>query len=1213
MSIQEADRALILKVKEVLSREDTVLFIGAGLSLWSGLPNWTQLLEKLADFIERQGYSSSLVKKELEAKDLLQAASYGVDQLTSSQFGQFIREACLVSTATPHEIHRKVVNLGPRSFITTNYDRLIEDSLSKWCPDQFFQTVSNKQLTETADIVQARATNFIFKPHGDVGDVDSIILSREQYRILYSERKHILQALETLLVSRPVVFIGFGLRDLDFFYVKDLLANTYKGGTIDHYAIIADVSDQERTYWRKNYGIHLLPYNTIEKPGGGRVHTPLLNLLDELLSHPTEARTEEDAPSLLSENELTANQILAVARYAARLLSLYTVKADLELPLQVSINRDRRHREWGTEARFNGAPVEKFLNSFGENALLIGNPGAGKTYAFKKVSSLLAQQLQDACLNDSLSLPQLTLPIYIDLKLYKGNVWQLAEQALPREIPLEVLTKQKIVRFFLDSFNEMPREHFESGDFEKDFSDFIARANSCPIIIGSRTDEGLQKFSLPVFRVDEINSRFIKEYLDEQGKILEGRFESEVVRLLQKPLFFKLYLEGRVNISGEVHPHQVYSSLFQKLSSDFESRFKIDASIESVLAPIAYGAIEEGRETLGLTELQSQLKYSFQHVNLSGIGEAEFINWLISREILIPASGQRLMFFHQSVTEYLAALELAKLFKVTPQVLEKSLRFTRWDQTLFLTLGFLDEEESRNFIQNILDTDLSLAVRAAKFVEYSRDLVVSEILQRTNVKIAESRGPHVGYLMTDLPVSTIHIGILKELMKQHSLIGGAAVRLLATIPSGITKAELIKELLHNLDDFNYCREIGTTLSDLLDAEDIESLVSELKKIENEDVRTRDALSVGLESALSRMETAVVLRSFLPWQELNYIQLAVLCGFLRNRSDDIALSASIDMVVGKVSKAIFSLYTQITHPNKNTSVNPNLFTRELIDALRQMLLDEESGRWALEAIRSLLAQRPDLSSFIEDAANQSAGVAKLALLYSMPGEDSAFWDEMSKLSALDSSRVNAEPLFLLEAIDDVMWNGREAILVSLLKKRNPDLARHILESFISPSAHKIAVSTELIEPISFWLDWIQEKPLANPAENLMFCDRLGRFLTSYTSTDTNQLFVDEFNKESTPYRNLLSTYLLPRLADLTTERLSESAIQYLLSSLSRPMNWWDFTFGGAQLLGGVATESFVQERLIPLLTIESEPLRSNLREILKIAGRQHRRRYVTDDA
>ena len=109
-----------------------------------------------------------------------------------------------------------------------------------------------------------------------------MILSREQYRTLYGEKARVLEAEKTLLVSRPVVFLGFGLRDPDFIYLKDILSNLYKGAARDHFAIVADVVEAERTYWRQNFGIHLVSYETVPDADGHRDHAPLMALLDDL-------------------------------------------------------------------------------------------------------------------------------------------------------------------------------------------------------------------------------------------------------------------------------------------------------------------------------------------------------------------------------------------------------------------------------------------------------------------------------------------------------------------------------------------------------------------------------------------------------------------------------------------------------------------------------------------------------------------------------------------------------------------------------------------------------------------------------------------------------------------------------------------------------------------------------------------------------------------
>lgn len=1211
MAIPATDKPLLARVKEVLSREDTVLFIGAGLSRWSNLPDWTQLLEELAGFIEQQGYSSDLVRRELAGNDLLQAANYGVDQLTPPQFGQFIRQACRVGVATPHEIHRKVVTLGPRSFITTNYDRLIEDSLNKWYSDQFFQVVSNKQLPETADIVQARAKYFIFKPHGDVGDVDSIILSREQYRILYTDRRHILKALETLLVSRPVVFIGFGLRDIDFFYVKDLLASTYKGGTIDHYAIMPDVSEQERLYWRKNYGIHILPYTTTQTPVDGSRHTALLEILDELLERPSERtnETKEEEQSSSSSDTISASQVLALARYASRLISLFTLKAPIELPLRISIRSGNRVEIQESEWLYHKSLVENFLTNSDFNALLLGNPGAGKSYAFKKVSLKLAQELQAICLNDSVQIPDFGIPVYVDLKLYKGNVWQLAEQALPPAVSLEYLIQHRLAKFYLDSFNEMPREHFESGEYERDFNEFFGRVEGCPVLIGSRTDEGLQKFQLPVFWLDEIDRDFVEEYLRERGNVIEGRFIPEVITLLQKPLFFKLYLEGKISVVGETHPHQVYGSLFNKLTQDFKGISNVTSSIEIILSPIAYNAMEEGREALILTDFLSQLRLALQQTGNADVDGKEFVNWLISREILIPASGKRLTFFHQSITEYLAALELARLYKAAPQALERSLKFTRWDQAIFLTLGFLDEGESDRFIQQVLEADLSLAIRAAKFVEFNRDLVVMKILQELQSQIGRF---DLSPMIQQLPVTSFHKKILKNLMKAKNDIGGTAAYLLASIPHGVSKEELVEELFKNPDDYNFCTQVGASLVNKLESDDLKSILNRVGELQIDHEFDVEGLNNGLEIAFQNIPTNEMLSCFPPWESLNKAQLTLLCGLLESDSADTAVSLSIDMLLGGVSSAVFPLYFQLRYPGEGVSVNAGLLNKEVLIALFKTLSDNAVGQWAVNAIQNVIQLRPDLSEVVSSEAKQSSGVIKLALLYSVATEQAAFWDAMEELSTLSPADLENEPIHLLNALDDLNWVQRETLVLKLLKQRNTKVARELLEALQMRRGrqNELEIPKELLEPIDFWLEWMAAESSAEWTEGFWFCDRLANFLINFTSSEIHSLFIDEFNRENSPYRLVLFRHILKLIPELTSDKLNESAIQYLLSTLNQDASQ-GLSFLQGPVIGIIATESFVEERLLPLLSIDTEPFKSNLRLAIKTAGGRYQRRYISE--
>lgn len=1199
------------QLKQVLTQEDTVLFIGSGISLWAGLPTWPGMIEELAKFVEQSGANADLIRGEVKKGDLLQAASYGFDKLTKQQIGVFIRATCRYGKAKPHDIHKKIVSLGPRCFITTNYDDLIEQSLRMWQSDRFYRPpVTNRQLTELAEIVHARAIDFIFKPHGDAADCESIILTREQYRQLLpqGERQAALESVKMLLASRPVCFLGFGLRDPDFIYIRDLLANTYKGGTRDHYAIMADVNEQEIDYWRRNYGIHLFNYATSEGPDKTKDHSALLTLLDTLLERAPIVRTsltfDSNAPDVL----------LALARHAAALGRIQ--KLTRELPIRVHSDTRRGNGIWNIADRFDHSPVETFLDSGPERALLIGLPGAGKTYALRRAAARLAGSLNEACLAETFVKSSIVVPVFADLKLYRGDLAQLVSQTLPSSLPLQELVRSFKVKVFLDSFNEMPREFWESGSYEPDFQQFMKELGQASLVIGSRTSDGLEKLELPTYALDQIDEAVVTEELQKLEFNLEGRFSSEVRRLLQRPFYFQYVASGAIDLPAKAHPRDFYNCLFNNTSKAFTERFGKQLDIEQVLSVVAYKSLNRGEEAFPLSELLSALKASLNvdAADAASVSHRDVANWLVSASILIPYSGSRVAFVHQSVTEYLAATELAKRFIADPQNLKEKLTLTRWDNALFLTLSLLPPPQAEVFLQNVINADFALALNAVKYLESGRDEIVSNLLSEV-----PERGRGESSIAWDisraievsLPITEVHESHLRAIIKCGGSLGAAAVVRLVSIKGKQMKQEILQMLVSERSDYNFCcNGIGRALlpfANEADAKKIAVWADEIQAVTTSD--SEDDATGGFTSGaalfLSELDISVIRRELLPSNGLEVvpeIRARILCSILQKLHSTAALNLAAELLLRGVNEAATAIYFISHFAKHKDDLSWDSFTTSHISRLEVMLTDDVES-WGIRALKCLCIARPDLRNFVEQTAITKFGVEKAVLLYSVyPADMAPIFQAMSELLELNEEDRRKAPIRALECIE-IDWTGMEQLFVQLLRLRDAHLVRVLLGGSYPPDLPTLG-NLE-IGTIDWWLEWMLEISRTSN-ESYWILQQLGGLFAEHLSPKVRAEFVAEFNKEDSNFRWLLLNYVLSHFNDISTDVFNEAAISFLLANLSREKN---VAFWHTTLLGSTATESFIVERLLPLLPDAQAPLAGNLKNVLRQAGQRHGRRYV----
>lgn len=1216
----------VAQVRSVLIQEDTVLFIGSGISCWSGLPTWYGLINELATYLDSLRLDAAPVRLELARGDLLQAASYGIACLTKHQFATFIRQSCRVDTAQPHLIHEKIARLPPRCFVTTNYDTLIEKSLATWRPKwPGRHPITNRHLIELAEIVQARATDFVFKPHGDVNDVESVVLTREQYRQLMPQggRHSALDALKILLISRPVVYIGFGLRDPDFLHLRDIIANTYTGGSRDHYAIVADATPTEIAYWRDHYGIHLVPYATVARPDGSRDHGALLALLDTI--HPVPSTAAPGVPTRRRRprsGHLRKRANAPLVRY----LELVARAPELarKIPLTISSAKsDEPAVALGRRRPYEGNSVETFLEHGPRRAILLGQPGAGKSYALRAAAFALARaELQVARL-----VPTLTLPILVDLRLYSGSIESLILASIPPGLSLKEILTRHHAKLFVDSFNEAPQDTLESGALVLDLQRFLTKYPRADLIITSRTKDGLEELELPSYSLDNIEFGTVETMLDTLGVALDPRFHDEFAHLLCRPFFFR-YIDAKlVELPARARPRDFFHSLVGRTTDKFTSAFASTLDIERVLARVAYGALDRGEEAFAFAKLVDEISHEL-HTTPSSIDAQDVANWLVSTELVNPLVGRRAAFVHQSVTEYLAAIELVRRSNDTIATAISKLPFRRWDEALLTTIGLLPPAHALRLIAHIRGHDLPLALRATRHLEEGRDAAIQTLLAHilaididgdaeTDFGVSDEVSDH-------LPVTHVHTDILWQLTDKGDLIGSAASACLVRLKGYAVKRRLLHLMFKRSSDYNLAANgIGAPLSQFATESDVFKIGDYCDRLEQ--TRTRGSETVlddlsneeddrfegfvsGACHFLSSLDINVVRRSLLPPISKfgpDSLRARVMCGLLQNRKTNDSLFIALDLLHNGIAKAISSIYFVCEFAGDD--LNWRQIKLHHVECIAETVCDARGTPWgAVAALRQICLMRSDLARRLRQSARHHSSFKQSILLWCATGSDLHALRALSDVLAMTGAE-RAKMSFKNLELNKLQWARRPDLLLALLRLRDARLANELLSDGF-PADYSSMPPMD-VGPIRWWLDWISElsgvgRTGARASNGQWIAAKIGTFLSKATLAAPGCLH--EFNRRRTRFRRVLGEYVIPHMESLSTDDLSEWAIAALIDDLS--LDWKDRLLLDGSLLGATATEQVVSARLLPLLGAHSGSFSSNLRSVLDQCGRRHARRY-----
>ena len=231
-------------LKEAIEKDELVLFIGAGLSCelknteGKTLGGWKEMVSSMLPFLEDKGYITTEEQKSWEElgpiKALQRLENKGIDR---EKIRDFLQGYFTLGKENKFPLQEKLYKLSTK-IITTNYDLAFEEAIEKLDKEKAYKGQNKKLSKLLADPV------FLFKLHGCIEDINSMVLFPSDYRKLYNNHDRdaalALLVFKFLIFSKTFLFIGTGMDEHQIINFFEEIKEIRDSFNQKHYIITTD-------------------------------------------------------------------------------------------------------------------------------------------------------------------------------------------------------------------------------------------------------------------------------------------------------------------------------------------------------------------------------------------------------------------------------------------------------------------------------------------------------------------------------------------------------------------------------------------------------------------------------------------------------------------------------------------------------------------------------------------------------------------------------------------------------------------------------------------------------------------------------------------------------------------------------------------------------------------------------------------------------------
>lgn len=289
----------------MMQRVRPLALIGAGASIGSGYPTWSQLLQQLQKEL-RDKSPRAVPPKLARVVNHLQDPAWQAEEyynaLQPIPFNDFLSRT--FAQREPAEPYHLLARMGFRHVLTTNFESCAEDAFRKANPNCRVRRLLWSRDRDVHDFFAELAEDGIdisvVHLHGHVSDPASIVLKESDYSRTYMREEN-RRRLIALFMTQPILFVGFSMNDPDLgqimrevlFSLPRRFADPTTGTEVGsppsgrHFALFGYRTIAERDLIRRRmdgkFGLETVFYRIVPTADGKSYrHDNLLSLLEAI-------------------------------------------------------------------------------------------------------------------------------------------------------------------------------------------------------------------------------------------------------------------------------------------------------------------------------------------------------------------------------------------------------------------------------------------------------------------------------------------------------------------------------------------------------------------------------------------------------------------------------------------------------------------------------------------------------------------------------------------------------------------------------------------------------------------------------------------------------------------------------------------------------------------------------------------------------------------